>query len=210
MLDAIVVVNDNNLNNILIFLVKKLFKEIKTIYIIIEMVETEINNYINKKCYNCCHFKKENMELYKLNLPNKILNNIINYSMDEEDECTICQEWRDNQELIRCHLNLKRRHNRNVEDDIIIFLTVYEIPPYDYIKQFLKIPKKKYGMIDDILRMLCYSQEKGQDVKENIKLFIESKIFNVKNTVRDINSIIKMMYERSKTNQLNYYPVLKL
>ena len=84
------------------------------------------------------------MELYKLNLPNKILNNIINYSMDEEDECTICQEWRDNQELIRCHLNLKRRHNRNVEDDIIIFLTVYEIPPYDYIKQFLKIPKNKY------------------------------------------------------------------
>ena len=40
------------------------------------MVETKINNYINKKCYNCCHFKKENMELYKLNLPNKILNNI--------------------------------------------------------------------------------------------------------------------------------------
>ena len=210
MLDAIVVVNDNNLDNILIFLVKKLFKEIKTIYIIIEMVETEINNYINKKCYNCCHFKKENMELYKLNLPNKILNNIINYSMDEEDECTICQEWRDNQELIRCHLNLKRRHNRNVEDDIIIFLTVYEIPPYDYIKQFLKIPKKKYGMIDDILRMLCYSQEKGQDVKENIKLFIESKNLNVQNTLRDINIIFKMMYERSKTNQLNYYPVLKL
>ena len=203
MLDAIVVVNDNNLNNILIFIVKKVFKEIKTIYIIIEMVETEINNYINKKCYNCCRFKKENMELYKLNLPNKILNNIINYSMDEEDECTICQEWRDNQELIRCHLNLKRRHNRNVEDDIIIFLTVYEIPPYDYIKQFLKIPKKEYGMIDDILRMLCYSQEKGQDVKENIKLFIESKNFNVQNTLRDINIIFKMMYERSKTNQLN-------
>ena len=77
MLDAIVVVNDNNLNNILIFLVKKVFKEIKTIYIIIEMVETEINNYINKKCYDCCHFKKENMELYKLNLPNGIVNNII-------------------------------------------------------------------------------------------------------------------------------------
>ena len=31
----------------------------------------EINNYINTKCYDCCHFKKENMELYKLNLPNE-------------------------------------------------------------------------------------------------------------------------------------------
>ena len=65
-------------------------------------------------------------------------------------------------------------------------------------------------MIDDILRMLCYSQEKGEDVKENIKLFIESKKFNIQNTLRDINIIFKMMYERSETNQLNYYPVLKL
>ena len=103
----------------------------------------KINNYTNKKCYDCCHFKKEkNMELYKLNLPNKILNNIINYSMDEEDECKICQEWRDNQVLIKCLLRIKGRHNRNVEDEILIFLTVNKIPPYDYIKQFLKIPKK--------------------------------------------------------------------
>ena len=58
--------------------------------------------------------------------------------------------------------------------------------------------------------MLCYSQEKGEDVKENIKLFIESTNFNVQNTLRDINIIVKMMYERSETNQLNYYPVLKL
>ena len=69
----------------------------------------EINKYINKECYDCCHFKKENMELYKLNLPNGIVNHIIGYALSEEDECEICQEWRDNQELIRCHLNLKRR-----------------------------------------------------------------------------------------------------
>ena len=50
-----------------------------------------IKNYIDKKCYDCCYFKKENMELYKLNLPNEIVNNIINYSMDEEDLCKICR-----------------------------------------------------------------------------------------------------------------------
>ena len=65
-------------------------------------------------------------------------------------------------------------------------------------------------MIDDILLMLGYSQKKGEDVKENIKLFIESKKFNVQNTVRGINIIFKMVYERSKTNQLNYYHELKL
>ena len=36
------------------------------------------------------------------------------------------------------------------------------------------------------------------------------KKFNVKNTVRDINIIFKMMYEINEICQLNYYPELKL
>ena len=55
--------------------------------------------------------------------------------------------------------------------------------------------------MDDILWLLCYSQDKGEDVKENIKLFIESKKLNVQNTVRDVNIIFKMMYERRKICQ---------
>ena len=83
------------------------------------------------------------MELYKLNLPNEIVNNIINYSMDgEEDICKNCKNWRDNQFLTKCLLGIKRIHNRNVEDEILIFLTVNKIPPYNYVKQFLKISKK--------------------------------------------------------------------
>ena len=59
------------------------------------------------------------------------------------------------------------------------------------------------------------SKKEGEGVKENVKLFIESKKFNVKNTVRDIKIIFKMMYERSKEHrilfhQLNYYPELEL
>ena len=77
------------------------------------------------------------------------------------------------------------------------------------LNSFLKLVRK-YEMMDDILWLLCYSQGKGEDVKENIKLFIESKKFNVQNTVRDVNIIFKMMNERSKTNQLDYYPELKL
>ena len=50
-----------------------------------------------------------------------------------------------------------------------------------------------------------------EDIKEYIKFYIiEVNKFNVKNTVRDIIIIFKMMYERSKTNQLKYYPELKL
>ena len=174
------------------------------------MMETEINNYINKKCYDCCHLKKENMELYKLNLPNGIVNHIIDYSLGKENLCKICRNWRYYQEAIECNLDIKRFNERNVEDDILIFLTVYKIPPYDYVRAFMKISKKKYEMIDYILWMLEYQRKEGFDVKKIIKSYIESEQFNVNNMVIDINIIFKMMYERRKICQLNYYPVLKL
>ena len=65
-------------------------------------------------------------------------------------------------------------------------------------------------MIDYILWMLEYQRKEGFDVKTIIKSHIESEKFNIQNTLRDINIIFKMMYERSETNQLNYYPELKL
>ena len=82
------------------------------------------------------------MEMYKLNLPNGIINNIIDYALGKEDLCNICRNWRFYQELIKCTLSIKRLNERNVEDDILIFLTVYKLPPYVYVKQFLKISKK--------------------------------------------------------------------
>ena len=135
----------------------------------------EINKYINKKCYDCCHFKKENMELNKLNLPNGIINNIIDDALGEEDLCKNCKTWRDNQAIISCVLRIKGRHNRNVEDDILIFLIVYERPPYSYVRAFLKISKNKYEMIAGILWMLAYHKREGFDVKEDTKTYIERK-----------------------------------
>ena len=64
--------------------------------------------------------------------------------------------------------------------------------------------------------MLAYHKREGFDVKEDIKTYIERKKFNVKNSVRDINIIFKMMHERGKiytqfnSHQFNYYPELKL
>ena len=150
------------------------------------------------------------MELYKLNLPNGKINNIIDYALGKEDLCNICRNWRFYQELIKCNLNHKRCLKTNVEDDIIIFLTVYEIPSYSSVRAFLKISKKKYELINHILWILVYRRREGEDVKEDIKSNIESKKFNVKNTVRDINIILKMMYETNEICQLNYYPELKL
>ena len=41
--------------------------------------------------------------------------------------------------------------------------------------------------------MLTYHSREGFDVKEDTKTYIENKKFNVKKTVRDINSISKMV-----------------
>ena len=53
-----------------------------------------------------------------------------------------------------------------------------------------------------------------EDVREDIKLFIESKKLNVKNTIRDLNIFVKLTYEHNKENnnlhQLNYYPEIRL
>ena len=81
----------------------------------------KINNYINQNCYDCCHFNKENMELYKLNLPNGIIYNIIYYALGKEDLCRICRNWRRYRNIIENQLEVKRLLKTNVEDDIWYF-----------------------------------------------------------------------------------------
>ena len=111
---------------------------------------------------------------------------------------TTCRRWRRYQNIMENMLEIKKIDERNVKDEILICLTVYGRPPYSYVRIFLKISKKKYEMIAGILWMLTYHKREGFDVKEDIKTYIERKKFNVKNTVRDINIIFKMMHERSK------------
>ena len=120
------------------------------------------------------------MELYKLNLPNGIVNNIIDYSLGKENLCKICRNWRYYQEAIECNLDIKRFNERNVEDDILIFLTVYKIPPYDYVRVFMKISKKKYEMIDCILWMLEYQRKEGFDVKKTLNHILKVKSLMLK------------------------------
>ena len=75
----------------------------------------------------------------------------------------------------------------------------------------MRIGERKYEVFEKILWKLV--DEKVEDVKEYIKSYIESKK-NVKNTVRDLNIIVKLTYDlNQKMNtrwQLNYYPEIEL
>ena len=92
------------------------------------------------------------------------------------------------------------------------FITVYHhyLPTLKDVKQVMRISEKKYDVLEKILWKLAH--EDVEDVKENIKLYIESKKLNVKNTIRDLNIFVKMTYELNKNrpHQLNYYPEIKL
>jgi GTPase len=119
------------------------------------------------------------MELYKLNLPNGIVNNIIEYNCDD-DECDYCSIWRYVQDIIKSLCRINIMHKRNVEEDILAFVIVYYeyLPPLKDVKQVMRISEKKYEVLKHIFGLLAY--EKVEDVKENIKLYIESKQINVK------------------------------
>ena len=109
-----------------------------------------------------------------------------------------------------CKRNIRKK--RNVEEDLLAFITVYgrDYPTLKDVKQVMRISEKKYEVLENILWKLAYDDD--EDVKENIKLHIESKKLNVKNTIRDLNIFVKMIYEynKNKPHQLNYYPEIKL
>ena len=109
-----------------------------------------INNLINNECYKCCGLKKQHVELYKLNLPANVVNDIVEYHYDRDDECKKCQRWRYHQHQIDCCLNIKRVFKRDVEDDVIIFLQVYErnLPPIEYVRKFMRISERRYDIFD--------------------------------------------------------------
>ena len=92
------------------------------------------------------------------------------------------------------------------------FITVYYryLPSLKDVKQVMRLSEKRYEVLEKILWKLAH--EDVEDVKENIKLYIESKKLNVKNTIRDLNMFVKMTYEYNKNrpHQLNYYPEIKL
>ena len=114
------------------------------------------------------------MELYKLNLPNGVVNNIIEQNYDEE-ECDYCCIWKCNKEMFNCLCKKNIRKKRNVEEDVLAFITVYDkdLSPLIYVKQFMRISEKRYDVLRKILWKLAY--EDVEDVKEYIKSYIESK-----------------------------------
>ena len=82
---------------------------------------------------------------------------------------------------IENNLAMTRMDARNVDDDIIIFLSVYKAPPYDCVHQFLRISKKKYEMADRILWMLVFMKKKETMLKNifNYLLKVTSLMLNI-------------------------------
>ena len=112
---------------------------------------------------------------------------------------------------IDCHLDIQKICERDVEDDIVIFLTVYDndLPPIDYVRKFMKISQRRYDMFEIILLNTCY---KG--TIEDIKQYIRDDKLNFQHTEKYLNLCVKLVFEynkeQGKVNQINYYPEIKI
>ena len=132
----------------------------------------QINNYINNECYKCCGLKRQHVELSKLNLSANVVNNIVDYHYNKDDECNDCQVWRINQDMINLDCKRNTRCKRNINVDILAFVRMYQghLPDIDYVRKVVKISQKRYDIYETILWTL--RNNKVENTMEYVKQYI--------------------------------------
>ena len=167
----------------------------------------ETAEYLEDKCSKCeeCKFNKENLELYKLNLPNDIVKNIckMNY-----DECYRCHHSNDFISEVK-----KGKCWRPV--DWYLFTNHYDFPEddEDFEEQF---PDCNYDFMSNIYDMMG---DKEFKTRKDVRIMIKetAKELNITDykrskVVEQFNKIIKWMYEHKLCgiHPLDFYPKLEI
>ena len=177
------------------------------IYEFLNMISRkETAEYLKNKCAKCseCKFTKQNMELYKLDLPNEVVKNIckMNY-----DSCYRCH-----------HSNVfiqevdKGRWWKPV--DWSLFTEYYEFPDEEDFNE--KFPKYNMEFMEMIYDMMG---DKEFKTKNDVRVMIDDiaselniKKYNVSFKVKQFNKVMKWIYEMglSTIHPLNFYPELEV
>ena len=167
----------------------------------------ETAKYLEDKCSKCdeCKFKKENMELYKLNLPNDVVKNIckMNY-----DECYRCHHSNDFISMVK-----KGKCWRPI--DWHLFTTYYDFPEddEDFEEQFPDCNYKLMYIIYDMMGDKEFKTKK--EVREMIKeeaMELDITDYKVSKIVKQFNNIMKWMYDMKLCgiHPLDFYPKLEI
>ena len=174
-----------------------------------QIEQNETIKYLKDKCSKCqeCKFTTENMELYKLDLPNEVVKNIcaMNY-----DRCCKCHHSTKFIKMIEERFNGK--YNKPVGWKL--FGLYYEFPDLeDFKRQF---PKYNYGVMERIYSYMTVGKSK---TKKEVKNIIERactsnfiRKYTVSSKIKQFNKVMKWVYEMglSTIHPLNFYPELEV
>ena len=113
-------------------------------------------------CEKWCYNQKYYIDIYDLNLPPNVVNNIVEYSCCE-NRCSKCECRQHTKEWIcRYTDKFQAKLNRQLEDDLLIFIMVYGDlhPPLEYVRTCFRVSEKQYGGFKHLLWVYAARSEK--------------------------------------------------
>ena len=165
----------------------------------------ETAEYLKDKCSKCweCKFTKENMELYKMDLPRNVLENVCRMNYNPCHRC-------DNSNYFIKQVD-KGKYWKPV--DWSLFTTFYQFPNEKDFEE--KFPKYNMAFMEMIYDMMGDKEFKTKnDVRvmiDDIALELNIKKYNVTTRVKQFNKVIQWIYEKELSSiPLNFCPKLKV
>lgn len=127
--------------------------------------QDEIERYVSDKCKNC-KMNSKNKELYKLNLPNEVINIIRKMTYEP---CKHCRQFNSvksiNRMLYECDTDRPNFTISRVE--FSYFLHFYALPSYEKLKEHVIVGYTKYRLYKNLFE-IGLSTLHERKIKENI------------------------------------------
>ena len=135
------------------------------------------------------------MELYKLCLPIHLVKTIISFNYQEISEAEMMM-WKTRLGLMKTLIHTNILKSRGVEEDMICFGVVYNIPSFEYLREKMKISYKRYLIMKKVYAILIY--DNTENARGSIKQYIEKEQLSIERTVTDFNNILRITFDQRK------------
>ena len=160
--------------------------------------QNEIEKYVSYKCSVCesCKWNSKNMELYKLNLPNGVINIVREMAYEPCKHCKSAREIKcRNERIFNYNADMPNFTINTVE--LSYFLSFYTLPSYEKLKEHFTVSKLKYNLYGSL-----FSWYLGRLHERDIKTMIINSGYDLKRTINQINKILRWVYDNNHQEKI--------
>ena len=104
--------------------------------------------------------------------------------------------WKTRLGLMKTLIHTNILKSRGVEEDMICFGVVYNIPSFEYLREKMKISYKRYLIMKKVYAILIY--DNTENARGSIKQYIEKEQLSIERTVTDFNNILRITFDQRK------------